>query len=110
MRAVQVSICMQMCECIPGRELWRELMAEQGFGSAVIAGEASDARWLLSRQSVVVGVSDGSILVKPRPTLPVSLPADLPQMHPQLLDSFRSLPLRNSLPQGVYSCTSPFCC
>lgn len=84
-------------------------MAEQGFGAAVIAGEAADARWLLSRQSVVVGVSDGSILAKPRPTQPVSLPADLPPMHPQLLDSFHSLPLRNSLPQGAILGKCFFC-
>jgi hypothetical protein len=83
-----------------GREGWRQLLGEQGFEGAVVAGEAAEARWLLSRQSVVLAVSNGSILAEPRPTVSVSLPSLLPPLPQQLLDGFRSLDLRNSLPQG----------
>lgn len=76
-------------------------MAEQGFEGVLVAGDATDARWLLSRQSVVLGVSDGAILARPRPTVPVDLPSNTPPVPPQLLDRFRSLQLRNSLPPGV---------
>ncbi len=82
-------------------------MEQQGFEGVVVAGEAADARWLLSRQSIVLGVSNGAILVRPQPTVPVDLPSDTPHVLPQLLDSFRSLQLRNSLPPGVSLSLSP---
>ncbi len=83
-------------------------MAEQGFEGVLVAGDATDARWLLSRQSVVLGVSDGAILARPRPTVPVDLPSNTPPVPPQLLDRFRSLQLRNSLPPGVCLSLSNF--
>lgn len=83
-----------------GRDGWRQLLREQGFEGPVVAGEAAEARWLLSRQSVVLAVSNGSILAAPRPTVSISLPSLLPPLPQQLMEGFRSLDLRNSLPQG----------
>ena len=43
---------------------WKALMQQQGLTNAVVAGEALPASDLLSKQFVVVGVSDGCIKVK----------------------------------------------
>ena len=75
-------------------------MAEQGFGPGVVLGEARPAPALLCRQSVVLGVSNGAILIRPPPTRPARLRATMPPLSPQLLGSFRDLPLRNDLPPG----------
>jgi len=43
------------------REGWKRLLEEQGFEQPTAAGESLVAPLLLSRQSVVLGISDGSI-------------------------------------------------
>lgn len=43
------------------REGWKRLLEEQGFEQPTAAGESLVAPPLLSRQSVVLGISDGSI-------------------------------------------------
>ena len=48
---------------IISRQGWRALLAEQGFTDVLVAGEGLPAPALLSRQSVVLGVSDGAITV-----------------------------------------------
>lgn len=83
-------------------------MAQQGFAQAVILGEESPAPSLLSRQSVVLGVSDGAIMVAPPPTKAARLLATMPPLPAQLLASFRELPLRNDLPPGESSSLTPW--
>ena len=80
---------------------WKALLAEQGFEQACIAGEKLQAPWLLGRQSVVMGLSDGLILAQPGAYVakclhgpPAGLPADLAA-------SFAQLPLRDSMPPGM---------
>jgi hypothetical protein len=48
---------------ILSREGWRALLQEQGFSPVVVVGESKPAPALLSRQSVVLGVSDGAIRI-----------------------------------------------
>jgi hypothetical protein len=91
------------------REGWKALMAQQGFTPAVILGQDTPAPHLLSRQSVVLGVSDGAILVQPPPTKAAQLLATMPPLPAQLLGSFRELPLRNDLPPGGAFCIDHHC-
>ena len=42
---------------------WKRLLQEQGFEHATVAGESLEAPPLLSRQAVVLGISDGNIQV-----------------------------------------------
>ena len=76
-------------------------MAEQGFGPVVVLGSARPAPALLSRQSVVLGVSDGAIWVAPPPARAARLRATMPPLSQQLLGGFRGLPLRDDLPPGA---------
>jgi hypothetical protein len=48
---------------ILSRQGWRELLSQQGFSDVLVAGENRPAPTLLSRQSVIVGVSDGAIRI-----------------------------------------------
>jgi hypothetical protein len=48
---------------ILSREGWKRLLQEQGFEHAIAVGESIEAPALLSRQSLVLGVSDGQIQV-----------------------------------------------
>ena len=48
---------------ILSRDGWRALLAEQGFSNVLVAGQNAAAPALLSRQSVVIGVSDGAIRI-----------------------------------------------
>ena len=82
------------------RESWKMLLLEQGYEQPCIAGKGCEVPWLLSRQSVVMGLSDGLILAQPAVLVPRTLdghPASLPH---ELAASFVQTPLRNSLPQG----------
>lgn len=47
-------------------------MQSQGFPGVAVAGEAAGAPPLLSRQSVVVGISDGAVVID-SPALPPAL-------------------------------------
>ncbi|KAK9803996.1 hypothetical protein WJX72_011444 [[Myrmecia] bisecta] len=98
---------------IPGspmlsRDGWRQLLQEQGFGEIVIAGQTTNAPPLLSRQTVIVGASDGRILARRSPFTKATLRATMPALPPQLLDAFRSLPLRNDLPDGFQAAVTEF--
>ena len=82
------------------RESWRMLLLEQGFEQPCIAGKGCKVPWLLSRQSVVMGLSDGLILAQPAVFVPRTLdgyPASLPH---ESAASYMQIALRNSLPQG----------
>lgn len=66
------------------------LMAEQGFVSAQPAGNLGGRPRLLSRQTVVVGASDGVVLPAAAAAVPrLRLAATLPVPTEQLLSSFR---------------------
>ena len=81
------------------RESWEMLLLEQGY-EPCIAGKGCKVPWLLSRQSVVMGLSDGLILAQPAAFVSRDLgghPASLPH---ELAARFMQIPLRNSLPQG----------
>lgn len=65
-------------------------MADQGFRSAQQAGDVSSRPRLLSRQTVVVGISDGVIRPSATALVPrVRLQTTLPPPTQQLLASFR---------------------
>lgn len=75
---------------IPCREGWTALMAEQGFVSAQPAGNVTSRPRLLSRQTVVVGISDGIVRPQAAALVPrVRLQTTLPSPTDQLLASFR---------------------
>ena len=64
--AVGAKACISCCcagSPIISRQGWKTLLAEQGFTDVLVAGESLPAPALLSRQSVVLGVSDGAIQV-----------------------------------------------
>lgn len=78
--------CVRCCY----REGWVALMAEQGFAAAQLAGDLGNRPRLLSRQTVVVGASDGIILPTAAAAAPrVRLAATLPLPTEQLLFGFR---------------------
>ena len=65
-------------------------MASQGFGSAQPAGDVKSRPRLLSRQTVVVGISDGIVLPPAAERVPrVQLQASLPPPTQELLASVR---------------------
>jgi hypothetical protein len=75
-------------------------MAEQGFEHGTIAGESCSASWLLSRQSVVLGTSDGRIMARPPSTRPAQLRATMAPLPQDLFEGLKDLPLRSELPPG----------
>ena len=76
--------------CLWRRDGWVALMEAQGFGSAQPAGNVRARPRLLSRQTVVVGVSDGVILPPAEQRVPrVRLQASLPPPTNELLTSVR---------------------
>ena len=86
--------------CKMCREGWMALLSEQGFENVVALGEADTAPALLQRQSVIAGLSNGEILVKPPPTQPAQLRSTMPPLASDLLRSFAAIPLRDSLVPG----------
>lgn len=65
------------------RQSWKALLIEQGFDDVQAAGESNAVPPLLSRQSVVLGVSNGSVLlvktqkkadIKGRQSAPTAMP------------------------------------
>ena len=68
--------CYACCAGSPiiSRQGWRALLAEQGFMDVLVAGESLPAAALLSRQSVVVGFSDGAIQIARRQPAPTPKP------------------------------------
>ncbi len=84
-----------------GRESWRELLSAQGFTPVVAAGQAAAAPRLLSRQVVVMGVSDGVILGPPATHVLRTLQTRAAPVPASLLEGFKDLELRDSLPEGA---------
>ena len=82
------------------RESWKMSLLEQGFEQPCIAGKGCEVPWLLSRQSVVMGLSDGLILAQPAVFVPRTLNGHLASLPHELAASYMHIPLRNSLPQG----------
>lgn len=69
-------------------------MASQGFDSARPAGDVASRPRLLSRQTVVVGISDGVVLPPAEQRAPrVRLQASLPPPTQDLLASVRWAPV-----------------
>lgn len=69
---------------------WVAVMASQGFASAQPAGDLVSRPRLLSRQTVVVGISDGVILPPAEQRAPrMQLQASLPPPTNELLASVR---------------------
>jgi hypothetical protein len=72
------------------RDGWVALMASLGFDSALPAGDIASRPRLLSRQTVVVGISDGVVLPPAEERAPrVQLQASLPSPTQELLASVR---------------------
>lgn len=69
-----------------------------GFEGVVVAGEGTPAPALLSRQSVVAGVSDGVVLIFEREDslVPMQLPADATPLPADILDTFMHIPVRQA--------------
>ena len=88
---------------IISREGWQTLLAEQGFHDVLVAGESHDAPPLLTRQSVVLGVSDGAIrIARAKPQSRQATPA-----APKAKAPAAALPVRaQSAPGGSVSVTS----
>ena len=86
-----------------GRESWTELLSAQGFTPVVAAGQAAAAPRLLSRQVVVMGVSDGVILGPPSSHMLRTLQTRAAPVPASLLEGFKDLELRDSLPGGASS-------
>lgn len=78
------------------RDRWRSLLESQGFESVVVAGEEAHAPPLLSRQSVVMGVSDGAVRVYEGEGAPVprQLPTAAAQLPAGFLPGLARLPIR----------------
>ena len=94
---------------ILSRQGWRALLAEQGFSSVLVAGENKPAPALLSRQSVIVGVSNGAIRIarhKSKKAAPSSKAAAAAAVKPSLAASqtSRAPPATASVVQ-VWRCT-----
>lgn len=73
-----------------------ELLRSRGFDSVVIAGAATAAPRLLSRQTVVAGLSDGAVGVfeKEDARVRMQLPDATSPLPPLFLQSVVNLPLR----------------
>ncbi len=82
------------------RDGWKALLSEQGFESVMALGEANTAPALLQRQSVVAGLSNGEVPVRPPVTQPAQLRATMQPLTGDLLQSFAGIPLRDSLVPG----------
>ena len=76
------------------------LLLEQGFEQPCTAGKGCEVPWLLSRQSVVMGLSNGLILAQPAALVPRALDGHPSSLSHELATSFMRILLRNSLPQG----------
>lgn len=71
------------------RDGWISLLEAQGFKSVVVAGESNDVPPLLTRQTVVLGLSDGVVRLHPnyKPitvTEVVTFSDQLDALHPAL--------------------------
>lgn len=89
-----------------------ELLRSRGFDSVVIAGAATAAPRLLSRQTVVAGLSDGAVRVfeKEDARVRMQLPGATSPLPPLFLQSVANLPLRQGphskcILQGCRTCT-----
>ena len=76
------------------------MVSAQGVAPVVAAGQAAAAPRLLSRQVVVVGVSDGVILGPPAAHVLRTLQTRTAPVPASLLEGFKDLELRDSLPAG----------
>ena len=82
------------------RDGWKALLIEQGFEDVLALGEANTAPALLQRQSVVAGLSNGEVLVRPPATQSAQLRATMPPLTIEFLQAFAGIPLRDSLVPG----------
>jgi hypothetical protein len=73
-----------------------DLLGSRGFDSVVLAGAATAAPRLLSRQTVVAGLSDGAVRVfeKDDARVRMQLPDATSPLPPLFLQSVVNLPLR----------------
>ena len=66
-----------------------------------MAGSALSNPALLSRQSVVVGISDGEVRAPPPAEVPRQLQATAPPLADGILEGFKAVQLQNLLPIGT---------
>ena len=86
------------------RQGWKTLLIEQGFEAVIALGEANAPPALLQRQSVLVGVSNGSVLVR-RPTFKqAQLRNTMHSLPSGAIQQIKDIPLRNSMAPGVHLC------
>ena len=77
-------------------------MLEQGFEAVIALGEANAAPALLQRQSVIVGVSNGNVLVR-RPALrQARLRSTMQTLTSKAIQQIKDIPIRNSMAPGVH--------
>jgi hypothetical protein len=90
------------------RDGWVALMASQGFDDAQPAGDVAAMPRLLSRQTVVVGISDGVVLPPAEQRVPrVQLQASLPAPTNELLAGVRWALLPVKRHAFVTACQGP---
>ena len=77
------------------------LLQEQGFTEVQVAGSALSPPALLSRQSVVMGISDGEVRAPPPAEVPRQLQAAAPPLADGILEGFKAVQLQNLLPPGT---------
>jgi len=78
------------------REGWKALLSSQGFDRVVAAGEGTASPRLLSRQTVVAGLSDGAVRVyqKEDALVRMQLSDAAPPLPPDFLHTIASMPVR----------------
>lgn len=75
---------------------WKALLSSQGFGRVVAAGESTASPRLLSRQTVVAGLSDGAVRVyqKEDSLVRMQLSDTAAPLPPDFLHTIASMPVR----------------
>ena len=86
------------------RQGWKTLLSEQGFEAVIALGEACAAPALLQRQSVVLGVSNGNVLVRRPAFKQAQLRNTMHSLTSEAIQQIQNIPLRNSMAPGVHLC------
>ena len=86
------------------RQGWKALLSEQGFEAVIALGEACAAPALLQRQTVVLGVSNGNVLVRRPAFKQAQLRNTMRSLTSEAIQQMKDIPLRNSMAPGVHLC------
>ncbi len=86
-----IATCVSCALWCAVRDGWRALLGDLGFTDVAVAGEAAAHARLLSRQSVVLGVSDGVIAPQTQRHQIARLQEMMPPLPPSSVEQFRCL-------------------